>query len=170
MQQNPKHVSFHTLLWGLFLNHRFLPSNVNNVISLTLLFRKKYMRTYNLFSGIWHHSVFQLNIRWEPHKKHRLTLAGRHLQRLPKPASAQAGAGTAGCPGDHPAGFEWVESISRKGSYTSSLGNVCHCLVTLTLEKVFSRVQVRMFCVSVCTGCLLNCHWAPPKRAWLLLF
>lgn len=55
----------------------------------------------------------------------------------------------------------WFLNIDSR----ASLGNLCQCLVTLSVKKGFLLFLGNW--VSVCAHCLWPCHWAYPERVWL---
>lgn len=62
------------------------------------------------------------------------TEAGKHIWSTSRPTLVQ---GRGSCSRFLTAMFSWVLSISMDGNYTTSLGNLFHCLITLTIEKLF---------------------------------
>ena len=60
-------------------------------------------------------------------------------------------------------------SISKDGDSTSSLGNLCQCLVTLIMKSCFLMSEGSS-CVSGGVNCFLSCYWEPRKRGWLCPF
>lgn len=56
-------------------------------------------------------------------------------------------------------------ATSKNGNATISLGNLFHCLTTSTVEKpTVSYTEIEF---PICAHCLLSCHQAPPRKAWL---
>ena len=56
-------------------------------------------------------------------------------------------------------------NISKVRGCRTSLGNLCQCLVTLTVKKCLLMFRGNLLCFRF--GLLLwSCHWAPLKRAW----
>jgi len=70
-------------------------------------------------------------------------ISGDHLVQHP----AQAGSARAGCPG--PLSSQ-VLSISTGGNSTTSLGNLCQCFITLTVEKCCLVFRRNLLCFSLC--------------------
>ena len=109
------------------------------------------------FSGVWHGRYS--NVRYlQAGVTDWPKLEGACGGHLVQP-SAQAGPATASCPG--------LFNISEDKDSIASLGNLCQCSVTLTVEKNVTQYSGGTSNVSVCDHCLWSCQWAPLIRAWL---
>lgn len=54
--------------------------------------------------------------------------------------------------------------FSIGGDSTVCMGDLFQCLTNLTVEKVFSCVEVK-FCVFICSSCLLTCHLGTTEKS-----
>jgi len=54
----------------------------------------------------------------------------------------------------------WLLSISKEGYFTTCLGNLSQCWVTLTVKKCFLLFRRHLLC-SVCSHCLWSCSEKP---------
>jgi len=61
--------------------------------------------------------------------------------------------------------FRWLLSICKDGDSTTSLGNLCQCLATLTVKKCFLIFRQSLLCfifVPIAFGPVTGHHWKAP--------
>lgn len=53
----------------------------------------------------------------------------------------------------------WLLSTTKDADPTTSAGNLWQCLTILTVQDFLCSTGIP--CISICSHCLLSCHWAP---------